>query len=146
MKDDLNIRPFTIDDYDEVINLWQKAKLPYKPNGRDSRGEIEKELKRGCAVFYVAEINNKIAGVVFGTHEGRKGWINRLAVLPELRNKGIAKKLVGFIEHKFDELGINISAALIEDWNDTSMKVFEKLGYKKHPDVFYYTKRKNHDV
>jgi N-acetylglutamate synthase len=146
MSINLNIREFTIEDYDKVVKLWKESSLPYKPKGRDSKSEIEKELKRGNALFYVAEINNKIAGVAFGTHDGRKGWINRVAVPPELRKKGIAKELVTFIEQKLDEMGINIIAALIEDWNETSMKAFEKLGYKKHTDIFYYTKRKHSDV
>jgi ribosomal protein S18 acetylase RimI-like enzyme len=142
----LNIREFIIEDYEDVVRIWKESGLPYKPNGRDRKSEIEKELKRGCAIFYVAEIEGKLIAVIFGTHDGRKGWINRVAVKPEFKQKGIARKLVEFVEQQFDEMGIEISAALIEDWNSTSMAVFTKLGYIKHDDVFYYSKRKNPDV
>lgn len=140
------IRYFKMDDYDSLIELWESAGLPYKPNGRDSRENIESELKKGIAIFLVAETDNKIIGSVFGTHDGRKGWINRAAVHPQYRQKGIAKKLVSEVEKKLDELGLDIVACLIEDWNDRSMKVFEKLGYIKHSDVIYFSKRKNIDT
>ncbi|MEJ2613454.1 MAG: GNAT family N-acetyltransferase [Ignavibacteriaceae bacterium] len=142
----ITTRKFNIDDYDALIELWKEAQLPYKPKGRDSKKKIESELKKEVAIFLVAETDNKIIGSVFGTHDGRKGWINRVAVHPQYRQKGLAKMLVSEVEKKLDELGIDIVACLIEDWNDRSMKVFEKLGYIKHNDVIYFSKRKNVDT
>ena len=143
---DITIRNFKIEDYDSLIELWKSAGLPYKPNGRDSKEKIKSELKKGVAIFLLAEMDNEIIGSVFGTHDGRKGWINRVAVHPQLRQKGVAKMLVSEVEKKLDELGIDIIACLIEDWNDRSMKVFEKLGYIKHNDVIYFSKRKSADT
>ncbi len=140
------IRDFKIEDYNSLIELWKSAGLPYKPNGRDSKEKIESELNKGVAIFLLAETDKEIIGSVFGTHDGRKGWINRVAVHPQYRQKGIAKMLVSEVEKKLDELGIDIVACLIEDWNDSSMKVFEKLGYFKHNDVIYFSKRKNVDT
>jgi ribosomal protein S18 acetylase RimI-like enzyme len=142
----ITTRKFNIDDYDALIELWKEAQLPYKPKGRDSKKKIESELQKEVAIFLVAETDNKIIGSVFGTHDGRKGWINRVAVHPQYRQKGLAKMLVSEVEKKLDELGIDIVACLIEDWNDRSMKVFEKLGYIKHNDVIYFSKRKNVDT
>ena len=145
-KSGIVIRNFNIEDYDSLIELWKSAGLPFRPNGRDSRSKMESELKRGIAIFLLAESGNKIIGSVIGTHDGRKGWINRVAVHPQYQEKGIAKKLVLEVERKLDELGIDIIACLIEDWNERSMKVFEKLGYVKHNDVIYFSKRKNDDI
>ena len=78
---DIIIRQFRIDDYDNVISLWVEAGIHYKPNGRENRQRMEKELKTGQALFLVAEVDRRIVGVVLGTHDGRKGWINRLAVV-----------------------------------------------------------------
>ena len=142
----ITTRKFNIYDYDALIELWKAAQLPYKPNGRDSKEKIESELNKGVAIFLVAEKDKKIIGSILGTHDGRKGWINRVAVHPQYRQQGIAKRLVSEVEKKLDELGIDIIACLIEDWNDRSMKVFEKLGYIKHNDVIYFSKRKNADT
>ncbi len=94
----------------------------------------------------MAEINSRIVGAVLGTHDGRKGWINRLAVSPAHRRQGIAAALVAAVEAQLAKLGIEIVACLIEDWNKDSMIVFERLGYKRHPDVLYFSKRKNAGV
>ena len=36
----------------------------------------------------VAEAGGELVGVVLGTHDGRKGWINRLAVAPAYQRRG----------------------------------------------------------
>ncbi len=134
------------EDYDDVIALWEAAGLPYKPRGRDSRSAIEQQLRWPTAIYLVAELEGRIVGSVLGTHDGRKGWINRVAVHPDHRRKGIARRLVEAVEKRCLELGIEIFAALIEDWNDVSMKVFARLGYTKHDDIFYYSKRLDPEV
>jgi ribosomal protein S18 acetylase RimI-like enzyme len=142
----INIRDFKTTDYDNMISLWKAAGLPYRPKGRDSRKKIEHELKFGCTVAAVADHEGELVGSVWGTHDGRKGWLNRLAVRPEFRNKGLARLLVEYVEKRLTELGIDIIGVLVEDWNKDSMEVFEKLGYVKHKDIFYYSKRKNDEV
>ncbi len=140
------IREFSIKDYGALITLWNDAQLPFKPKGRDKRDKIECEIKQENAIFLVAEINGKLVGSVFGTHDGRKGWINRLVVASEFQRQNIAKKLIAEVEYRFSELGIDIIACLIEDWNTKSLQVFEKLGYKKHTDIVYFSKRKDSNV
>jgi GNAT superfamily N-acetyltransferase len=140
------IREFNMDDYDELIYLWSRAKLPYKPEGRDKKESIKSELDRENSIFFVAEFNNKLIGSIFGTHDGRKGWINRLAVDPEYRLKCVARKLISVVEKKLYGKGIEIIACLIEDWNGESIKFFEKMGYIQHPDIIYLTKRKYPEV
>ena len=87
-----------------------------------------------------------MVGAILGTHDGRKGWINRLAVAPDQRRLGIAQKLVGAVEQRLIDLGIEIFACQIEDWNETSMTVFDRLGYTRHADIIYFTKRLRPDV
>ncbi|MDZ7859551.1 MAG: GNAT family N-acetyltransferase [Candidatus Krumholzibacteriota bacterium] len=140
------IREFSIEDYDSLLKLWNDSNLPYKPVGRDRRDRIERELEAANAVFLVALVGDKMAGSVFGTHDGRKGWINRLAVAPEYQQQGVARMLVERVEEILLTLGIEITACLIENWNGDSMKVFEKLGYTRHSDIVYFSKRKNPDV
>ena len=142
----LIIRKFTIEDYDKLISLWTKAGLMYKPEGRDKREKIAYEIEQPNSFFIVAEHGERIIGSVFGTHDGRKGWINRLAVVPEERMQGVARKLVQEVEKHFDKIGIEINACLIEEWNSSSIQVFEKMGYTRHDDIKYLTKRKHQDV
>lgn len=145
-KSDIKIREFRIEDYDTLIKLWKEVDLPYKPKGRDSWKSIVSELKHGNAIFFVAEREGHLIGSIFGTHDGRKGWINRLAVHPDFQKQGIAKMLVEKVEDHLSEMGIKIIAILIEDWNDVSIQAFERMGYIKHPEILYYTKRRNPEV
>ncbi len=146
MKDQIIIREFTLSDYDLLIDLWNQAELPFKPLGRDSKESIREELTRGCASILIAEQSNSAIGTVFATHDGRKGWINRLAVIPEFRKKGIARMLVQKAEQILAEKGIGIIACLIEEYNQTSYETFQKLGYVKFEGVHYLTKRSHPDI
>ena len=140
------IRELAMKDYDALIKLWNDVGLPYKPQGRDKRDDIERQLKQSNTLYLIAEIDNRIVGSILGTHDSRKGWINRLAVSSSYRRKGLAKRLVKEVEDRFSELGIDIMASMVEDWNSMSLEVFERLGYKRHPDIIYFSKRKNPEV
>ena len=142
--DDLKIREFCIEDYDRVMELWAEGGLPLKPQGRDSRENIARQVKRPNVLFLVAEERDgdRVIGTVMATYDGRKGWINRLAVDAALRKRGIGARLVREAERRLEALGMDILACLIEDDNAVSMAVFEKLGYKKHPEIIYFAKRK----
>ena len=96
--DEVTIREMTIDDYDAVTRVWTEAGLPFRPRGRDRLEKMLMEMARGTAVFMVAEDGDVVVGVVLGTHDGRRGWINRLAVLPAYRRQGIACRLVREVE------------------------------------------------
>ncbi len=136
------IRAFRMEDYEAVVKLWKEGNLPLKLDGRDSRVNIERQIALENVIFLVAEHAGRVVGTVLATHDGRKGWINRLGVDRRLRRRGIGKRLVDEAEDRFEALGLGIYAALIEDWNEESLAVFERLGYRKHPEILYFAKRK----
>lgn len=144
--ENLVVREFCLDDYEGLIALWEAARLPYRPQGRDAREAFARQIREPTAIYLVAELEGTLVGSVLGTHDGRKGWINRLAVHPERRRRGIARRLVGEIERRLRAGGIEIVAALVEDWNATSLRVFERLGYVCHHDIHYMSKRANPDI
>lgn len=142
----IEIIPYKTGDYPRLIDTWKSSGLPYKPLGRDSEEMIEAEVKRGIGKFLFAQEKNIYVGVVLVTHDGRKGWINRVAVLPEYRNKGVAKLLVDAAEKWLSVQGIGIYACQIEDYNKESIEVFKKLGYTPFEGMHYLTKRKNPEI
>jgi ribosomal protein S18 acetylase RimI-like enzyme len=142
----VSIRKFSIAEYENLMELWRESKLPHKLAGRDSKESITHEIEQTNAVFLVAEKDGELVGSAFGTHDGRKGWINRVAVAPRYRRQGIAERLVSEVERHLGDMGIRIIACLIEDWNKESMEFFEKIGYKRHHDIYYFTKREDPKV
>jgi len=145
-SDEVVIREFRLADYDRVMEIWTDGRLPLKPRGRDSRESIESQLRRPNLIFLVAESGGRVVGTVLATHDGRKGWINRLAVAAPLRRKGLGRRLVLAAEERLEAAGMEIHACLIEDGNTASMAVFERLGYHKHPEIIYFAKRKRPDI
>lgn len=133
-------------DYSKLIDIWEKSGLPYKPKGRDSRESIEKEVELNCNRFLFAVADENYVGTILVTHDGRKAWINRVAVLPEYRGKGIARKLLEAAEKWLDEEGIDIYACLIEDYNQDSFEAFKKMGYAPFEGIHYLTKRKYPEI
>lgn len=139
----VTIRDLRAEDYDELVRLWDAAELPFHPEGRDSRENVERELGSGQADFFVMEVGGKMVGAALCTNDGRKGWINRLAVDPKHRRTGIASMLVEEAERRFDARGLGISACLVHNDNPSSIALFEDLGYTLDSRVLYYSKRKS---
>ena len=137
----INISNLLPADYTELISLWERAGLPYKPNGRDEETNILEQLKEKNNFFIKATDNNRIVGFVIASHNKRKGWINRLAVDPDYQHQGLASQLITEAEHRFLQAGIKIFACLIENWNTSSMSIFTKNNYIVHKDIFYFTKK-----
>ncbi len=116
----MEIRNLTSSQYDQITALWCRADLPYKPKGRDSKESIQAEMKANPDFFLGAFENNKLIGVVVVTCDGRKGWLNRLAVDPNFRRRGIAQALIREAEKATRKRGIKVLCALIEDYNKGS--------------------------
>ena len=133
-------------DYNAIVGVWTAAELTYRPKGRDSRERLVAELRRTPSFAFGALSEGKLIGTVIGTCDGRKGCVNRVAVVPEFRGKGIAQRLISLCEKSLLDAGAMVLFCLIEDYNSASQKLFEKVGYTCAEDVKYYSKRKNWDV
>ena len=143
----IEIQTLTIEEYSAIVDLWKRAGLPFKPKGRESKQMIEKQMKAFPEFFIGAFHKGKLVGVVIGSYEGRmKGWINRLAVDPEYRRRGIAQQLISAVEKTLEKRGAKIFCALIEVPNEESVNMFQKKGYVAHRDILYVSKRKSEDL
>ncbi len=136
------VRALAIGDYDRWMALWQAAGLhSVRPLGRDGREAFSRQLKGGTHTMIGLEVDGRLVGVVLATHDGRKGWINRLAVLPAHRRSGYAVRLVAEAESVLRAEGISVIAALIEPQNEASLELFRKLGYEDASGLHYVRKK-----
>lgn len=135
------IRDFIIDDYDAVTQFWNLSESEYHPRGRDARERIAREIKGDNAIFLLAESKGRIVGTIFCTHDGRKGWMNRLAVHPEIQRSGLGSTLIQEGEKRLRDKGIRVIAAMIWESNHPSRRLFEKEGYVLRRDALYYVKK-----
>ncbi len=140
------IRKLAIGDYDKIIELWERSSLPFKRKGRDSRKAITRQMNRNPDLFLGAFEGRTLVGTVVGSYDGRKGWINRLAVDQEHRRRGIAQLLIARVEKALRERGARIICALVEESNLESTILFKKLGYVTDRRILYLSKRESEDV
>ncbi len=141
-----SIRPARREDYREIVEVWHRSGLPTRLQGRESDEAFQRQLERFSGLYLVAVAGDRMVGVVLGTHDHRKGWINRLAVLPEYRRHGVAVNLVTACEKALHAAGIEIIAALIEPENAASRALFERLGYRNDLPARYYRKLARPDI
>jgi len=129
----IQIRKFRLSDYEEIVNLWQKTGLVLRP-GDDLEG-IRLKLKRDRDLFLIAEKDHKIVGVVIGAWDGRRGWINHLAVSPNFRRLGVARSLLDEVEKRLANKGALKVNAQVYRRNKRSLAFFRALGYEVHADL-----------
>ncbi|MFQ5499873.1 MAG: GNAT family N-acetyltransferase, partial [Candidatus Zixiibacteriota bacterium] len=110
-------RRLTIDDYDQIINLWLAAGLPFKPDGRDSRSMMREEMALTHCAFFGFFQGDSMLAVGIANYDGRRGWVNRVAVHPDHRGLGLAKQMIRACESFLMEQGAVVICALIEEEN-----------------------------
>ena len=124
----------------KMLRTWKESGLHIREKGRESPKALRSEMRTNSWGFIGAWDRGELVGLVIATSDGRKGWINRLAVLPSHRGKGIGPRLIQLAEKEIRARGIGIVSALIERENKTSVKLFVKAGYELSDDIAYLRK------
>ncbi len=126
-QEKLHIRPYGDGDEKDVIQLWHNCNLVVPWN--DPKLDIERKLKVNPDLFLVGLIEGKIAATVMGGYEGHRGWINYLAVSPEIRQKGVGWQMVGEVEAKLRKLGCPKINVQIRSSNQDVIEFYGKIGF-----------------
>lgn len=134
----MTIRPMTKDDYDEVYEMWQTTSKRALSNA-DSREQIERYLDRNKGMSQVAVIYGKIVGTVLAGHDGRRGFIHHMAVMPQYRRKHIGHSLANKAIEKITAEGIDKTHIFCYQNNETGQDFWSDFGFKKRDDVFVYS-------
>lgn len=139
------IRPARPVDYSAIVEVWRLCALSISLTGRERESAFVDQLRHFPDSFLVATVDERVVGVVFGTHDSRKGWISRLGVHPEYQRKGLATALILECERAIRAHGIEVVAALVETWNTASAAVFAKAGFSDEYKVMYFRKSSETD-
>lgn len=132
------IRPMTIDDYEEIYAMWQittKRAL----SSADERPQMERYLKRNEGLSQVAVVDGKIVGTVLAGHDGRRGFIHHMAVLPEYRRQHIGHALAETAIAQITAEGIEKTHIFCYQNNETGQKFWRDFGFVKRDDVYVFS-------
>jgi ribosomal protein S18 acetylase RimI-like enzyme len=130
----VRIAPLGLQDYEGIIALWRRAGLTNHVHLRDSRRAFARQLGK------------RLVGTVLGTHDTRKGWINRLAVDPAYQRKGVGTRLLRASERALARKGMKVISAFITNGNARSMNLFRRSGYEVVSDMTYVRKKFDPDA
>jgi len=123
-----SIRRMTLADHGEVLRIWKKAK-GICVVAEDSRAGIQLYLARNRGLCFVATSGGKVVGTVLCGHDGRRGILRHLAVIPEFRKKGIGSALAGRCLRALARQGVRKCNIYVMDDNAQGMRFWRGLGY-----------------
>jgi ribosomal protein S18 acetylase RimI-like enzyme len=132
---EISIRQMTPDDYDTVYALWLATPGMGLNTADDSRGGIEKFLRRNPNTCFVAESGAGLAGVILCGHDGRRGHIHHTAVAPGERGRGLGRALVARAMDALRDEGINKATLVAFADNAGGNAFWEKLGFAARDDL-----------
>jgi ribosomal protein S18 acetylase RimI-like enzyme len=136
MKTDPEIKfsPMTIKDYDAVYALWKS--LPgIGLSSADTREVIEQYLVRNAGLSFVARDGNKLIGAVLCGHDGRRGYLNHLAVDPGYRHRGIGHRLADTCLQALKAAGIHKCHIFVYADNANGLPFWETGGWHDRPEL-----------
>jgi ribosomal protein S18 acetylase RimI-like enzyme len=132
----VTIREARGDEVDEVLALWRAADA--LPSVTDTAEDVRGIVDSDRAWLLVAEEAGRVAGTLIVTFDGWRGHLYRMAVLPELRRRGIATALVRAGEERLRAAGARRLAAIVLE--DDAAEFWTAAGYLRQPGASRFTK------
>jgi ribosomal-protein-alanine N-acetyltransferase len=133
----LILRTYVPQDLDAIVEIEMKAFTvgPY------SRRMLQRVLKEGGSISVVAEVDSVIAGyAVLLPLNRNQADIETIAVLPEFHGKGIADRLIEYLEKEAFEKGFSEIILEVRDRNFRAISFYRRHGYHEisHIPGFYH--------
>jgi len=130
----IEITPFRPADYDEVMALWQTTEgLTLRE--ADSRDAVLLYLLRNPGLSFVARQEGVLVGAVLGGTDGRRGYLQHLAVANTHRGQGIGRALTERVIHAFAAMGVVKVHLMVRRENAKARTFWEHLGWVARDDV-----------
>jgi ribosomal protein S18 acetylase RimI-like enzyme len=132
------IRTMTPADHDAVLALMRQTP-GVSVRDADSREATVRYLERNPGLSFVCELDGQLIGCVMCGHDGRRGYLQHLLVLPAHRGRGIASALVAACLDALERLGIAKCHIDVLQTNDLAMAYWENRGWQRRTDIHRYS-------
>ena len=121
-------------DYDEVMALWC-ATEGLTLRDADSREAIVRYLERNPSLSFVARDAGHLVGAVLSGTDGRRGYLQHLAVAPSHRGRGVGRALAERAVEALRSLGVTKCHLMVSQENAAARAFWEHLGWQERADV-----------
>ena len=128
MKNGIAVRVYNDKDEKGVINLWE-AVFPDDPPWNTPIDVIRNKLAFQPDWFFVCCRDDKVVGTVLVGYDGVRGWVQKGAVDPAYRRRGIASLLMDAAEKALKEVGcpkLNLQTRVGNTW---AIEFYKEAGY-----------------
>lgn len=130
----VEITPFEPGDYEQAMALWQ-ATEGLTLRGADDREALLAYLDRNQRLSFVARDAGAVIGAVLAGTDGRRGYLQHLAVAARYRGQGIGRVLAQRVIHALNDIGIQKCHLMVRRDNAVAKAFWEHLGWKLRDDV-----------
>ena len=134
----MEIRVYGSEDQAAVIQLWHDCGLtrPWNDPARD----IARKLAVQPELFLVGTEGARLIGSAMAGFDGHRGWIYYLAVAPDRRRQGHARRLVEAACASLSRIGCPKVELMVRDQNVDALAFYEAIGFETQP-VRVYARR-----
>lgn len=123
----VTVREFDEQDRVNVIELWRVCGLLRSSN--DPNLDIDRKLAVDDAMFFVAAGERSVVGSVMAGYDGHRGWVNYLAVDPEVQGSGIGRRLMERAEQHLHDVGCPKVNLQVRVGNPGAVEFYERMGF-----------------
>ena len=135
----MEIREFTVADYDEVWSLW-KASEGIGLGNSDTREAITVFLARNPGLSFVARDEGDLVGAILCGYDGRRAYLHHLAVATSHRRRKIGHLLTARCLEALRSLGIERCHLFVFRTNEKARVFWEREGWWERDDLWMMTR------
>jgi len=130
----VEIVPFEPRDYEEVMALWE-ATEGLTLRDVDSRDAILAYVLRNPGLSFVAQDEGEVVGAVLAGTDGRRGYLQHLAVARPHRGQGVGRALAERVIEALSGVGVAKCHLMVRRENELAKAFWEHLGWTARDDI-----------
>jgi uncharacterized protein (DUF1697 family)/ribosomal protein S18 acetylase RimI-like enzyme len=125
----VEVRAYRPADRRELEALWGLVFADDPPRNAPA-SLIDRKLREQPELLAVAHAGGALVGAAMGGYDGVRGWLYHLAVAPAVRRRGIATRLVRWLEGELAQRGCVKVNLQVRSANAEVVGFYRSLGYE----------------